>query len=206
MASLNPKRGHHVINNDVLNIYGDIIKKFVMTFGVSYFQSNNYSDLVAKNIINKDGLPVDCVLRTAPLQDETKRKIEESTVHFLKEFDDNAVKFGQAKKNLLHHVTSSMRDICCSLKERKLMPKKLEKNLDQLSTSIKSFNRDVFVDKIAREEWLKEEDNDDTSLENWIHQVEVMIANIADKDTIQLVVHWGQWAFRVSEGLDHGRL
>ena len=33
MSSPYPRRGHHVINNGVKDIYHDIIKRFVDTFG-----------------------------------------------------------------------------------------------------------------------------------------------------------------------------
>ena len=84
MSSPNPRRGHHVINNGVKDIYRDIIKRFVDTFGTTYLDSNNYLNLVQLNIINEvrmGGLPADCVLRTAPMPHETRRKIEESTVY-----------------------------------------------------------------------------------------------------------------------------
>ena len=83
MASPDPKRSHHVINNGVKDIYRDIIKAFVDTFNQFYLEGYSYSNLINMNIINKvqsGGLPADCVLRAAPLTDQVRKNIEKSTV------------------------------------------------------------------------------------------------------------------------------
>ena len=36
-------------------------------------------------------------------------------------------------------------------------------------------------------------------LEDWTQEVERMLMKIAGEDKIQLVIHWGQWAFRVAQ-------
>ena len=81
MSSPNPRRGHHVINNGVKDIYRDIIKRFVDTFGTTYLDSNNYLNLVQLNIINEvrmGGLPADCVLRTAPMPHDKEKKLSKA--------------------------------------------------------------------------------------------------------------------------------
>ena len=45
MSSPDPKRGHHVINNGVKDIYPDILKGFVDTYSKAFFGSNNYKNL-----------------------------------------------------------------------------------------------------------------------------------------------------------------
>ena len=215
MSSINHQREYHVIHNGVKDIYRDIIKRFIDTFGIDYFGGNNYLNLVRLNVITEvesGGLPVDYLLRTAPLSPETKRKIEESTVYIPgRDIDTkhiNAKKFSDAKERLLVKVTELMRDICFSLREENKMPDDLDKKMDQLSKFITGdFSRDVFVDQQAKVRWKKDKDPFEAKmLENCIQQVEEMLRKIAGEGTIQLVIHWGQWAFRVSEGLRYKHL
>ena len=215
MSSPNPRRGHHVINNGVKDIYRDIIKRFVDTFGTTYLDSNNYLNLVQLNIINevrRGGLPADCVLRTAPLPHETKREIVENTVYTpereIYTNYRNAERFGRAKQILLLKVTILMRDICLSLREENKMPDDLDDKMGGLRQFITDdFNSDVFVDEQAKAWWERERGPGDTDrLQNWIQQVNEMLMKIAGKGTIQLVIHWGQWAFRVSEGFRYNHL
>ena len=215
MSSPNPRRGHHVINNGVKDIYRDIIKRFVDTFGTTYLDSNNYLNLVQLNIINEvrmGGLPADCVLRTAPLPHETKREIVENTVYTPvgETYTNyrNAERFGRAKQILLLKVTILMRDICLSLREENKMPDDLDDKMGGLRQFITDdFNSDVFVDEQAKAWWERERGPGDADrLQNWIQQVNEMLMKIAGKGTIQLVIHWGQWAFRVSEGFRYNHL
>ena len=215
MSSPNPRRGHHVINNGVKDIYRDIIKRFVDTFGTAYLDSNNYLNLVQLNIINevrRGGLPADCVLRTAPLPHETKREIVENTVDTpegeIYTNYRNAERFGRAKQILLLKVTILMRDICLSLREENKMPDDLDDKMGGLRQFITDdFNSDVFVDEQAKAWWERERGPGDADrLQNWIQQVNEMLMKIAGKGTIQLVIHWGQWAFRVSEGFRYNHL
>ena len=215
MSSPNPRRGHHVINNGVKDIYRDIIKRFVDTFGTTYLDSNNYLNLVQLNIINevrRGGLPVDYVLRTAPLPHETEREIVENTVYTpereIYTNYRNAERFGRAKQILLLKVTILMRDICLSLREGNKMPDDLDDKMGGLRQFITDdFNSDVFVDEQAKAWWERERGPGDADrLQNWIQQVNEMLMKIAGKGTIQLVIHWGQWAFRVSEGFRYNHL
>ena len=208
MSSPNPRRGHHIINNGVKDIYRDIIKRFVDTFGTTYLDSNNYLNLVQLNIINevrRGGLPADCVLRTAPLPHETKREIVENTVYTpereIYTNYRNAERFGRAKQILLLKVTILMRDICLSLREENKMPDDLDDKMGGLRQFITDdFNSDVFVDEQAKAWWERERGPGDADrLQNWIQQVNEMLMKTAGKGTIQLVIHWGQWAFRVSD-------
>ena len=103
-----PQRGHHVINNGVKKICRDIIKRFVDNFGINCFRGNNYVNLVEQNIINEVNrgvLPVDCVLRTAPLPHATESEIENNTMYNPRgeKYTNykNAEEFGQAKEVLL---------------------------------------------------------------------------------------------------------
>ena len=206
MSSPDPKRGHHVINNGVRKTYRAIIEHFVKTFGCSYFHGNNYMNLVQQNLIT------DCVIRKKPLPDETDREIENTTVYIPRgkthTNDKNAEDFGRANAFLLFKVTTLMRDICCSLKNRNKMPDDLDVKMGELRQFItNSLNRDVFVDERAKFLWEKEKGPAGAKrLENMIGEVEKMFRKIAGEDTIQLVIHWGQWAFRVSKGFDYNHL
>lgn len=206
-----PRRGHHVINNGVKDIYRDIIQKFVNTYGAAYLGKNNYSNLIDMKIINKvqsGGLPVDCVLRAAPLTNQVRQNIESGTVYTPEGQTytnyQNAETFGMAKAFLLSKVHLLMRDICHSLKNENKMPEDLNGKIAGVRTFIiKEFARDVYVDEQARGWWEEEHGPEqDNALEGWIQEVERMIDKIAGLQ-IQLVVHWGQWVFRVSEGLDY---
>ena len=208
-----PKRGHHVINDGVRKIYSNIIKDFVNMFGITYFRYNNYMNLVEKNLINEGkigGLPVDCVLRKAPLSEETDSGIKNCTVYIPEgegdKEDKNAEVFGKAKYILLQKVHVIMLEICRSLKKSKKMPNDLDVRMKELRQFIdEKFNRKVFVDERAKGCWQKGKGPADAErLEKWTEEVEEMFRKIAGEGTIQLVIHWGQWAFRVSEGLAYG--
>ena len=68
---IEPKQGHHVINKGVLNIYHDIIKKFIEDNKKDIFNDKNYGELKQNNVIidGSSGLPTDFLLRTNPLPD-----------------------------------------------------------------------------------------------------------------------------------------
>ena len=206
MSSPDPKRGHHVINNGVKDIYPDILKVFVDTYCKAFFGSNNYKNLGELGIMNEHGLPVDCVLGVAPLPPNTHTGIQNSTVYAPgKEKHTNfgnAVKFGLAKSELLARVNLLMHDICTSLTDRKEMPNDLDEKMGELRQFISDkFNRDVFVDEQAKDWWEKERGRGGAKrLEDWTQEVERMLMKIAGEDKIQLVIHWGQWAFRVAQG------
>ena len=206
MSSPDPKRGHHVINNGVKDIYPDILKGFVDTYSKAFFGSNNYKNLGQLGIMNEHGLPVDCVLGVAPLLPNTHTGIQNSTVYAPgKEKHTNfgnAVKFGLAKSELLARVNLLMHDICRSLTDRKEMPNDLDEKMAELRLFISDkFNRDVFVDEQAKGWWEKERGRGGAKrLEDWTQEVERMLMKIAGEDKIQLVIHWGQWAFRVAQG------
>ena len=206
MSSPDPKRGHHVINNGVKDIYPDILKGFVDTYSKAFFGSNNYKNLGQLGIMNEHGLPVDCVLGVAPLPPNTHTGIQNSTVYAPgKEKHTNfgnAVKFGLAKSELLARVNLLMHDICRSLTDRKEMPNDLDEKMAELRQFISDkFNRDVFVDEQAKGWWEKERGRGGAKrLEDWTQEVERMLMKIAGEDNIQLVIHWGQWAFRVAQG------
>ena len=206
MSSPDPKRGHHVINNGVKDIYPDILKRFVDIYSKAFFGSNNYKNLGELGIMNEHGLPVDCVLGVAPLPPNTHTGIQNSTVYAPgKEKHTNfgnAVKFGLAKSELLARVNLLMHDICRSLTDRKEMPNDLDEKMAELRQFISDkFNRDVFVDEQAKGWWEKERGRGGAKrLEDWTQEVERMLMKIAGEDKIQLVIHWGQWAFRVAQG------
>ena len=206
MSSPDPKRGHHVINNGVKDIYPDILKGFVDTYSKAFFGSNNYKNLGELGIMNEHGLPVDCVLGVAPLPPNTRTGIQNSTAYAPgKEKHTNfgnAVKFGLAKLELLARVNLLMHDICTSLTDRKEMPNDLDEKMGELRQFISDkFNRDVFVDEQAKGWWEKERGRGGAKrLEDWTQEVERMLMKIAGEDNIQLVIHWGQWAFRVAQG------
>ena len=206
MSSPDPKRGHHVINNGVKDIYPDILKRFVDIYSKAFFGSNNYKNLGELGIMNEHGLPVDCVLGVAPLLPNTHTGIQNSTVYAPGREKHtnygNAVKFGLAKLGLLTRVNILMHDICTSLRDRKEMPNDLDEKMGELRQFISDkFNRDVFVDEQAKGWWEKERGRGGAKrLEDWTQEVERMLIKIAGEDNIQLVIHWGQWAFRVAQG------
>ena len=210
---IEPKQGHHVINKGVLNIYHDIIKKFIEDHKKDIFNDKNYGELKQNNVIidGSSGLPTDFLLRTNPLPD-VRGVITTMTVDTPsseKHTDRNDEAFGRAKIVLLTCVHSLMLSIYRSLKENNEMPENISDKVQQLSDIITgSFidqhdQREVYVDRQAFR-WREKEKGSDKfkkSFEDCRKKVNKMFQNIADKDGIQLVIHWGQWAFRVRQGL-----
>ena len=189
------------------DIYPDILKRFVDNFSKTYFDNNNYKNLKQLKIIKEYGLPVDCVLRTAPLPHKTKSEIQGTTVDAPeKEIYtnyENAETFGAAKSALLTKVTLLMRDICRSLRDKNKMPDDLDGRMNELRQFItEKFNRNVFVDEQAKVWWEKENGPDGTKrLENWTQQVEEMLLKIAGEGTIQLVMQFGTMGFSCVRGI-----
>ena len=215
MALPDPTKCYPAIYNDTRDLYSKIIRDFVETFGDVYLHSNTYEDLISKKIINevlRGGLPVDCVLRAAPLTDQVREIIEQSTVYTPdgRVYDnyEDFEGFVRAKTALSVRVGAVMRDILKSLKNERKMPENLRPGMQRIRDVItKKFIREkVFVDTLANEWWREERREDKIAvkmLDDAILKVVEMMKRIAGLETIQLVVHWGQWAFRVSEGLDH---
>lgn len=54
---MEPKRGHHVINNGVKRIFHDIIEKFFQEHMGRIFHENTYEDLVKDGVINENETP-----------------------------------------------------------------------------------------------------------------------------------------------------
>ena len=113
-----------------------------------------------------------------------------------------------AKIVLLTRVNFLILDIYKSLKKNNEMPENISKEVQKLSEMItkRFIDSSVYVDHQALD-WRKEEigptgaERLTKTFNNCKKKVNEMFKNIADKDGIQLVIHWGQWAFRVRQGL-----
>ena len=154
-----PKKGHHVINKGVNDLYKDIIKKF---FGKIWTEIT-YEELQNRKIIGKDGLPNCGLLRSYDICNEIKLDIDKMKVEKLDDEEDdgkNARDFGCAKIALLACVHCAMLDVHISITSKKkcyFYYCKL-KHLKKLITShlIGKNDHGVYVDSKVKEQWDKE--------------------------------------------------
>lgn len=228
-----PLQGHHIINKDCITLYKKILEVFVDKDVDNIFYGKSFGFLKEKHIINDKFLPNGFVLQENPLQ-EVANEITEMTADEPqdyarqkgnKEVDKNAENYGVAKVTLLRDVHSIMSDICSNAKKNKEKTEELSsekdsdeaqgdkdvyKKIEKLSSTIEEFftSKEVYIDLRAlhwRKKELGETKFDEITKFNLCKErVEKLFKDIAHEEGIQLVVHWGQWAFRVSEGLRYG--
>lgn len=192
-----PKRGHHVINKGVNDLYDDIIMDCLVKIG-----GNNKYNIY---IIDKNGLlNHNSVARSIDIPEDIKSRIDSMKVHRPKEGgpynSKNDLQFGCAKIILLACVHCVMQDIFNSLSRGDGMPENLKDTLKNLSIIIaydfiKTNGHGVYVDVKAKEWWDdKNPDKAQVFLE-CKESVDTFLTNIADNS------HWiftfGKWVHKI---------
>lgn len=190
-----PKRGHHVINKGVNDLYKDIIMNCSEKIG-----GRNI------NIIDRNGLLNHWL--EAPFFDipeKIKSRIDSMKVHRPKEdgvnISQNDLQFSCAKIILLACVHCVMQDIFNSLLQDDEKPKNLDDTLKNLSIIIaydfiKTNGHGVYVDVKAKKWWDKENPNKAQVFLECKKSVDTFLTNITDNS------HWlltfVEWLVRLS--------
>lgn len=195
-----PKRGHHVINKGVSDLYEDIIIYCLMKIG-----GNNKYELEKRDIIDKNGLlNHNSVARSFDIPENIKFRIDSMKVHRPKEDEEyiskNDLQFGCAKIILLACVHCVMQDIFNSLSQGDGMPENLKDTLKNLSIIIsydfiKTNGHGVYVDVEAKKWWDKENPDKAQVFLACKESVDTFLTNIADNS------HWistfGKWVYKI---------
>ena len=195
-----PKRGHHVINKGVNDLYKDIIMNCLVKIG----GINEYNI----NIIEENGLlNHNAVVRSIDIPEDIKSRIDSMKVHRPKEGGPNNSKndlqFGCAKIILLACVHCVMQDIFNSLLRGDGMPENLKDTLKNLSIIIaydfiKTNGHGVYVDVKAKKWWDKENPDKAQVFLECKKSVDTFLTNIADNS------HWistfGEWVHEIVNG------
>lgn len=184
------KKGYHVINKGVNDLYKDIIK----TFYDNCFPSFSFVD--ERSIIIT-------LLLSDPLTDTIKEKIDKMRVenpNTANNDNENAREFSCFKIALLACVLCVMQDIYENLKQREKMPARFYQYLKCLrkiinNAFIERKNHWVFVDSKAKESWVDENPSKVEVFEDCEKSVKVFLKNIADN--FKLVIHWAHWFYRL---------
>ena len=198
-----PKRGHHVINKGVNDLYKDIINDCFGKIGYK----NKYDELRNLNIIDKNGLlNHNAAPRLFDIPEEIKSRIESMKVHRPKEDEEyiskNDLQFGCAKIILLACVHCVMQDIFNSLLRGDGMPENLKDTLKNLSIIIaydfiKTNGHGVYVDVKAKKWWDEENPDKAQVFLECKESVDTFLTNIADYS------HWiftfGEWIYKIAE-------
>lgn len=188
------KKGHHVINKGVNDLYKDIIKKF---FGKIWTEIT-YEELRNRNIIGEDGLP-DCrLLRSYDICKEIKFEIDKMRVEKPDDegYDgENARDFGCAKIALLACVHCAMLDVHISIpsKRKSYFYYCKLKHLKKLITShlIGKNDHGVYVDSKVKEQWDKENPDEVQVFKKCKSSVDYFLKGMADHP--HLVTSLGMW-------------
>lgn len=160
-----PKRGHHVINKGVINLYKDIIKNFFNVLGGEeehFTKGINYGELESRGIIDEHGPPSDDFLQSCDIPDKIKCKTDSMTVEQPgnePHYDKNAQEFDCAKIAPLTGVNCVMLDIHKSLTDRGEMPESFEEKLTCVRNITKILieknEHGVYVDSEAKLWWYE---------------------------------------------------
>lgn len=152
-----PKRGHHIINNDILKIYKKIIEQFCLkSFGF------HYSALEEAGIFDESSPVFDHY--HYPLPPELLEAIENLVVRPTSHLDDpNAERYGEYRQILEEAVLEYMETIHELYKERwdreTILERKRQAREILVATIEEMIIGDVFVDQAALEYWLGEGSN-----------------------------------------------
>lgn len=195
-----PKRGHHVINKGVNDLYIDIIMNCLVKIG-----GNNKYNI---KIIDEIGLlNHNSVARSIDIPEDIKSRIDSMKVHRPKEGgpynSKNDLQFGCAKIILLACVHCVMQDIFNSLLRGDGMPENLKDTLKNLSIIIaydfiKTNGHGVYVDVKAKKWWDDENPDKAQVFLECKESVDTFLTNIADNS------HWiftfGEWVHKIVNG------
>ena len=157
---MQPKRGHHVINNGAIKIIPCIIK-------ICIFENvlgESYEELEKQNIITSEVAPELMRMLNQPLRQDVCNQIEQMTVYTPKgetHTDLNDEKFGSFKVALIDAVQGIVRHVFTSLKEAGEMPPDLSghekmQKLIYLINNASVSKDEIYVDQQAKKWWLDE--------------------------------------------------
>lgn len=196
-----PKKGHHVINKGVNDLYKDIIKDCL----VKIWSQNKYNELKSKNTIDKNGYPTyHSDEWKIDIPGKIKKKIDGMTVHKPdkeKYESKNALEFGCAKIIFLSCFYCVMQDIHQSLTKVQKMPKNFDGTLENLriitaSHLIEKNELGVYVDVQAKQWWDKIT-KDKGVFEECRKSVQDFLEKITGK---KVVSHLGKWFHNIVMG------
>ena len=216
-----PKQGHHIINKGVINIYEDVIRRFVRDNRCFIFQGKSYESL--KNLKMKvnfkddeEKKALDFLYVKNPLSSDLTKFIQETTVSEKDETggDKNAEQFGLAKLILITCVNSLMLKIYkLLLGNEENIILRCHNYLSQLRLVIEKYFKFssgyAFVDQPALKEWKKNKTKkQENEIKGYMEKVWKMIEDIVkceneelEQHATPLVVKWGEGAFWVAKVL-----
>lgn len=147
------KKGEHVINNDVIEVYNKIIDEFLSEKFNKFFSEieNELSFLSQlKKDYNKDNVP-----STGFISQDNKLAIREEMKAFMEEpyFDANALMYGFFIQNL---VTSSVKHMI-ELWNNRERGSSFTRHVKLCTEQIRL--QEIFVDKIAYNKWIEQGGN-----------------------------------------------
>ena len=205
-----PKKGHHVINKGVNDLYKDIFKFFFYEYGdkEKYLTKGiNYNALRNSKKVDEHCIPTgDLGLFDIPSR--IKEKIDWMTVkkpNNIEEYNNsNAKEFSCAKIVLLACVHCVMLDVHIALTKRKKMPARFDEKLTfmrniTIAYLIKENGDGVYVDNTAKEWWISENPREVEVFKMCKESVERFLENIAVN--FDLVIRWGLWVYQMGKKL-----
>lgn len=190
-----PKKGYHVINKGVNDLYNDIIKKFFENF----WHPTAIKEYSPLSLRARKRRMIDAFLPTDPLNDRIKDKISKMTAekpNGVGYENKNALKFSCAKIALLACVHRMMLDIRNHLQSREdPMSQRIVHYLQCLSNLINNeiINMDdhgVYVDSEVKRWWDRKNPDKVEVFEECKTSIDFFLRNIADDS--RLVMCWGQ--------------
>lgn len=161
-----PKRGHHVINNGVIKIIPDIIKRFLEVFKGEIFLGNSYQELVVQNIITRNVTPklMSMLNGDEPWREGVCAQIEQMVAYTPKgetHTDQNNMEFGLFNEALIEAVVGIVYRVFISVEK----PGEVQDLSEKMQSLIKLINcatvgqKEKYVDYQASEWWLDVRDH-----------------------------------------------
>ena len=213
-----PKKGHHVVNKGVNDLHKDIIKSFFENFWSLDDEGISTSPTIIREcVVKKDGMifhiskhTINSFLLTDPLTDIIKDKINKMTAEKPNDVEyknENAREFSCAKLVLLACVHCVMLDIHRRLQNREGMPDPINDYLKSLreiinNKIIEKGDYGVYVDSKVKQWWEAKNPGEVKVFKDCEKSVKRFFGNIAEN--FELVIHWGQWFYRLKEILRDG--
>lgn len=213
-----PKKGHHVVNKGVNDLHKDIIKAFFENFWNLDDEGISTSPTIIREcVVKKDGMifhiskhTINSFLLTDPLTDIIKDKINKMTAEKPNDVEyenENAREFSCAKLVLLACVHCVMLDIHRRLQNREGMPDPINDYLKSLreiinNKIIEKGDYGVYVDSKVKQWWEAKNPGEVKVFKDCEKSVKRFFGNIAEN--FELVIHWGQWFYRLKEILRDG--